>query len=308
MISIKETVYGNFGKCLAIANDSMEVLVTVDLGPRIIKCNLQGKKNLMFEDITREKSVDVSSVFGEGRTWQIYGGHRMWLSPEKMPETYYPDCNKVLYTISATGATFQPPKQEVTDLQFSMSVSIDEIKPRLTVTHYVKNMGSEPVTGAVWCLSAMDKNGTVVVPQPKENTELLANRVLAIWPYTDMTDPRIFFGRDYIALHQDPENENAVKFGINNTAGKIAYINHGQALVKTFATDHESGTYPDYGCSCEAYACGLFTEAESLSPLKTLGKGEMMEHTEVWTLTPDVESPALNNESLAEIGRIIFKN
>ena len=306
MISIKETIYGNFGKCLAISNDSMELLVTVDLGPRIIKCNLLGKKNLMFEDIAREKSVDVSSVFGEGQTWQIYGGHRMWLSPEKMPETYYPDCNKVLYTISATGATFQPPKQEVTGLQFSMSVSIDETAPKLTVTHYVKNTKSEPVTGAIWCLSVLDKNGTVIVPQPKETTGLLANRVLALWPYTDMTDPRLFWGRDYIALHQDPKNEAAAKFGINNTAGKIAYVNHGQALVKHFAVNHPNGTYPDYGCSCEAYACGLFTEAESLSELKTLKKGETMEHTEVWTIVPDAEITEVNNETLACLGEKLF--
>lgn len=306
MISIKETIYGNFGKCLAISNNSMEVFVTVDCGPRIIKCNLLGKPNLMFEDIERKKNEDVSSVFGEGKVWQIYGGHRMWLSPEKMPETYYPDCDKVLYTVSATGATFQPPKQAVTGLQFSMNVSIDETEPKLTVTHYVKNTKSEPITGAIWCLSVMDKNGTIVVPQPKENTGLLANRVLALWPYTDMTDSRIFWGSDYIALHQDPAIAKSIKFGINNTAGKIAYINHGQALIKSFDVDHINDTYPDYGCSCEAYACDLFTEAESLSALKTLKKGDVMEHAEVWTIKDEVTLDKLSNESLAAIGEKIF--
>ena len=37
MIKIKETTYGNFGKCLAISNDTMEIYVTIDIGPRIIK-------------------------------------------------------------------------------------------------------------------------------------------------------------------------------------------------------------------------------------------------------------------------------
>ena len=77
MISIKETTYKNFGKCLSISNDTMEVYVTIDIGPRIIKCNLNGKENLLFEDIERKKTSDVSSVFGEGKLWYIYGGHRM---------------------------------------------------------------------------------------------------------------------------------------------------------------------------------------------------------------------------------------
>jgi hypothetical protein len=37
MIQVKETTYGNFGKCLAISNDSMESYVTIDIRPRIIK-------------------------------------------------------------------------------------------------------------------------------------------------------------------------------------------------------------------------------------------------------------------------------
>ena len=60
MISIKEVAYKNYGKCLAISNELMEVLVTVDIGPRIIKCNLRDKENMMFEDIERNACEDVS--------------------------------------------------------------------------------------------------------------------------------------------------------------------------------------------------------------------------------------------------------
>ena len=305
MISIKETTYKNFGKCLSISNDTMEVYVTIDIGPRIIKCNLNGKENLLFEDIERKKTSDVSSVFGEGKLWYIYGGHRMWLSPEKFPETYYPDCEKVVYSVNQTGAVFDPPLQTVTGLQFSMSISMDETEPKFTVTHTVKNMKKDAVTGAVWCLSVMDKNGAVIVPQSDENTGLLANRVLALWPYTKMTDPRIFWGDRYIALRQDPHISQSIKFGINNTAGKIAYVNHGQALVKSYAVN-PNGIYPDFGCSCEAYACDLFTEAESLSEMKTLKKGEQLIHTETWTLTPDVEIGTFSNEALEALAEKIF--
>jgi hypothetical protein len=306
MISIKETTYGNYGKCLAISNDKMEIYVTIDLGPRIIKCNLKGKNNLMFEDIGREKTSDVSSVFGEGKLWNIYGGHRMWLSPEKFPETYYPDCDKVLYSVSGNGVTFTPPVQAVTGLQFSMNIVMDETEAKFTATHSVKNMNEEPIKGAMWCLSVMGQDGAVIVPQPTENTGLLANRILAVWPYTDMTDERIFWGKRYIALRQKPEIADSIKYGINNTAGKIAYINHGQALVKSYTPNHPNGEYPDFGVSCEVYACDLFTEAETLSELQTIKKGESIVHTEVWTLTDGIEIGEFTNESLEKLAEKIF--
>ena len=121
-----------------------------------------------------------------------------------------------------------------------------------------------------------------------------------------MTDPRVFWGKRYIALRQDPTVENAIKFGINNTAGKIAYVNHGQALVKSYAVNHPNGEYPDFGCSCEVYACDVFTEAESLSELKTFGKGESISHTEVWTLTDGAEIGAFSNEALDTLAKKIF--
>ena len=83
MVSIREEAsYKNYGKCLSISNGAIEVLVTVDVGPRIIRCACAGKENMMFEDIGRGTTHDVSQLYGEGKTWNIYGGHRLWMSPE----------------------------------------------------------------------------------------------------------------------------------------------------------------------------------------------------------------------------------
>ena len=152
----------------------------------------------------------------------------------------------------------------------------------------------------------MDKNGAVIVPQPQEDTGLLANRTLAIWPYTKMTDKRIFWGDKYIALRQDPSISAPIKYGINNTQHKAAYVNYGQALVKDFDVDHENSTYPDGGMSCEVYACGDFTECESISPLRTLKKGESIVHTERWEILDGIEIDSFSNESLEELANKIF--
>ncbi|MBO4429632.1 MAG: hypothetical protein J5832_06720 [Clostridia bacterium] len=304
MVSIKETSYKNFGKCLSISNEKLEILVTIDIGPRIIKCNLAGKENLMFNDIDRKVTQDVSSLYGEDKTWYIYGGHRIWLSPEKFPDTYYPDNEKVVYTTFNNGAIFTPIQQDKTGLQLQMMLEMDETEPKVTIEHKITNTLKQPIEGAVWCLSVMDAGGAVVVPQPTEDTGLLHNRTLALWPYTKMTDKRVFWGDSFIALRQDPTVENPIKFGINNTFHKAAYINHGQALVKDFDVDHPDGKYPDGGMSCEVYASALFTECESLSPLKTLKKGESITHTERWTVYDNIDIGEFSNDSLNKLSEI----
>lgn len=305
MISIKEAAYKNFGKCLAISNDFMEILVTVDVGPRIIKCNLLGHENMMFEDVERVFSHDVSDAFGTGKTWYIYGGHRIWMSPESFPLSYYPDNEKVVYSTYATGADFSPAAQSVTGIKLSMNIEISDSAPEIKITHTLTNTLKTPVKGAIWCLSVMAPGGTAIIPQPTENTGLLANRTMVLWPYTRMSDSRVFWGDKYFSLSQDVLARDNIKIGINNTLGKAAYINNGQALVKS--SKYINGAeYPDFGCSTEVFANSLFEEVESLSPLYTIGRDESITHTETWTLFDGVENPEKTDESLNKIAEKIF--
>ncbi len=305
MISIKEIKYKNFGKCLNISNDYMEVVVTVDIGPRIIKCNLMGKENMMFEDVERNFHNDVSSMFGEGETWYTYGGHRIWLSPEGFPETYYPDNDKVLYSTFANGAEFIPPVQDVTGIQISVKLEIAEDKPEIKISHKIANTNSRYIKGSVWCLSVMAPGGTALVPQPTEDTGLLPNRTLVMWPYARFSDPRFTLADKYITVAQDKDATEAFKFGINNTCGKAAYINGGQALVKY--VEYQNGAeYPDGGCSTEVYTNNLFEELESLSPLYTLAPEESMTHIETWMLFDGIEIAEKTDAALAKIAEKIF--
>jgi len=295
-IEIRDENYKNFGKCKVISNGLFELYVTVEVGPRIIKMNLIGKENLMFEDIDREACVDVSEVFGEGKTWYIYGGHRLWVSPEDMPRTYYPD-NEVMGM--GTWSTddrihkisFNPSPQAVNNLQHSIEIEMCEDKAQAKVTHKVENVGDKAVTGAIWALSVMAGGGTVICPQPDEDTGLLGNRILALWPYTKFSDTRWKLHDKYIAVKQDKAISDKFKFGINNTKGWLAYQNHGQLFKKTYEPNHPAGIYPDFGVSTEIFTNNLFIEAETLGELTTLNKGGIMVHTEIWELS---EAPAVD--------------
>jgi hypothetical protein len=290
-IEIRDEIYKNFGKCKVISNGLFEIYVTVDVGPRIIKLNLAGKENLMFNDIERAAFEDVSQVFGADKKWYIYGGHRLWVSPEALPYTYYPDNEPVGVKIDGNKVIFTPEAQSVNNLQHSMEIEMCEDKACAEVTHKVENLGDKAVEGALWCLSVLTDGGTVICPQPDNDTGLLGNRVLALWAYTKFSDPRWNLFDRYIVVKQDKNISEKFKFGINNNKGWIAYQNHGQLFKKSYEPNHPDGVYPDFGVSTEVFTNHLFIEAETLGELKMLKKGDIMAHTETWELkeAPDVD-------------------
>ena len=98
MIEKKEIQYENYGRCLEIKNNKVRLVVTLDFGPRIIRYSFIDGENILFEDrerVFKELNPQMEEVYGKGKPWIIYGGHRLWKSPENMPETYYPDNNPV---------------------------------------------------------------------------------------------------------------------------------------------------------------------------------------------------------------------
>ena len=276
----------NFGKCVCIENDSMELYVTVDIGPRIIKLNLKGKENMMYCDEERSILRDAASVedmFGKKSVWYIYGGHRFWLSPEKFPETYYPDNEPVPYTVDGNKFTFYAPKQRFTGWQETMILEFHETDAKVSVKHVLVNMSDRTQTASIWGIKVTDKGGVAYVKQANEDTGILSNRNLILWPYNVMTDARFYMDDEYLGLKQDTNAKKAFKFGSNNTNGITLCINHETAFKIT--TEFVKGAeYPDYGCSSELYSCADFLEVETLSPLYTLKPGESCEHTEIWEL------------------------
>ena len=294
-IELRDENYKNFGNCKVISNGLFEIYVTTDVGPRIIKLNLAGKQNLMFTDVERAACEDVSSVFGADKKWYIYGGHRLWISPEDLPHTYYPDNDPVDVKTDGNKVIFTPKPQAVNNLQHSIEIEMCEDKACAKVTHKAKNLSDKAVQGALWCLSVMTDGGTVICPQPDNDTGLLGNRILALWPYTKFSDTRWKLFDRYIVVKQDKNISEKFKFGINNIKGWIAYHNHGQLFKKTYEPNHHTdgytGNYPDFGVSTEVFTNNLFIEAETIGELKTLNKGDIMAHTETWELkaAPDIE-------------------
>lgn len=268
------------GRTLELSNGKIVVGVTLDVGPRIIKLQKPGGENLMFEDVADNVNKDVSAVYGEGKKWHIYGGHRIWLSPESL-ETYYPDNAPVVSELKPNGAIFTPPAwtergvQPVLDLEFTPDGAL-EVRMR------VKNISDVKQKLCVWGLTVMKCGGTLTLPLSTEDTGFLANRNLVLWHYTDIRDPRLTIANDRIILTGSTDAESPLKIGTYLNEIR-AFYRYGDTLF-TKECISKPGEYPDFTCNFETYTSELIHECETLSAAEEVAPGEEIIHTEKWRL------------------------
>ena len=306
-IKITEESYKNFGKCVVMDNGICTVKITVDVGPRVIYYALNGMENMMKEDVDRKTvrdSEDVHKFFDTDENWYIYGGHRLWTSPEAWPDSYTPDNSPVKYEICGNTITLTPELRTKVGEGHIMTVTLSENSADVTIGHKVTNIAEKELTLAPWCLTVMDKGGVEVAPQCRKKTGLLSNRRIVLWEYTESKDERYYQSDSYITLKQT-DKAKSFKIGFNNEDGWGAYLNKGQLFIKRFDFD-ENAQYPDYGCNYETFTDPEIMEIESLGVLKTIKPGEFIEHEERWSLKPCADSFDPTNEG--EIDAFVKKN
>lgn len=284
--------YRDFGACLHVTNGIIEAFATIDQGPRIIHFGLTGGKNLFWTDDDGQSvfvKPGLDKLFGRGDKYYILGGHRLWASPEDPTRTYYPDTAPVAYTITPSGCVLNAAPQHELGLQMSIELKMSADSPEISVRHRIQYGGSEPLTLAPWAITQMAPGGIMAFPQSKLDLELLPDRVFVIWPYTDMSDKRLTWADDYIALRHDAAMSRPLKIGTHNRHGSAIYSNDGVVFKKIWNVI-PNAVYPDYGCSFESYTNRLFLEFETLAPLVTLEPNQSATHEEIWSCCEDSET------------------
>jgi len=74
-VALNQKPYKNHGNCMELSNGIVDVMVTLDTGPRIIRYGFSGQPNEFCDDAPM--TLEVS-----GKEWRLMGGHRLWHSPE----------------------------------------------------------------------------------------------------------------------------------------------------------------------------------------------------------------------------------
>jgi hypothetical protein len=266
--------------CRRLTDGKVELVVTTDTGPRIMRFGFPGGKNMLGE-WPDKKAV---TKLGEFRLW---GGHRLWAAPELEDLTYGPDNGPVGVKSESKDRVHLVQPVDLAGLEKEIAITLSD--SGAVLTHRITNRRKAPVELAPWALTIMRGLGTAIIPAEPyfgHDERFLPARQVVLWHYTDMADQRITWGRKYVLFRSVESAKEPTKIGFGNRRGWAAYAVDGTLFVKKFPWV-EGGNYPDFGCNCEFYTEGSFLEVESLGPLRTLNPGETVEHVEEWKLFAD---------------------
>lgn len=298
--------YRGWKNNLRLANDHAELVVTLDVGPRVIAYRPPGGPNVL-------KNYDaMMGGTGEGE-WQIRGGHRFWLAPEDLTRTYFPDNRPVKWEpLGDLAVRFTPPPETEYGVQKVMDLQLDQRSSRVDVRLKVTNVGSTATDLAPWGPTVMAPGGVEIIPLPakyphpghpsnaKSSADYAPNQELILWPFFDFADTRWTFGKKYIFLRQDV-NKGPTKIGLAHRMGWVAYLNSGVLFVKRF--DYREGAvYPDLGTRYQTFSNEDMLEMETVGELVSLAPGKSAELIESWELHPNV--PPVRTE--ADVDRVIL--
>jgi hypothetical protein len=281
--------------CRSLSNGIVNLLVTHSVGPRILSFKFSDGENIFAE--LPHLVIDCPGTDG----FHFYGGHRLWHAPEEPRRTYLPDDDLVEIVAVENGLRATQAIESQTSLQKTIEIRLSGNSTQATVIHHIANHGLWPVTCAVWAITQLKTGGVAILPQARHDTGVLPNRSLTLWPYTDMSNPRVLWGQETILVQA--EMEQPFKVGFPNPRGWLAYWWKGLLFVKRASFQAQS-EYFDFGSSSECYCNDQFVELETLSPITTIQPEEVASHQETWELYRDVARPENENDARALVERL----
>jgi hypothetical protein len=285
---IQEIPYAGWKRNLLIQGENTELVITLDVGPRIIRYAFHQGKNVF---------VELSEQMGGSSEpdWKIRGGHRFWTAPEG-DHSYELDNEPVTWkAVGDSAVEIMEPASKAFGFQKTMRVELLE-NELVRITHLLTNRGSQPLDISPWALSVMAPGGVALIPQPPldlhpsefpegrdtKPEEFLPNREMILWPFTDLTDGRYAFSEYFLRVTYLPERP-ATKLGLKLPTGWVAYQNSDTIFAKHFAYD-PALPYPDRGSNFEIFTNITILELESLAPTVALQPNATVEHVEHWVL------------------------
>jgi len=300
---IQEIPYAGWTRNLRLQGPTTELVLTLDIGPRVIRYAFTGGKNVFVNMAGQMGGVGESE-------WLIRGGHRFWTAPEA-DHSYDPDNGPVTWQpLAETGVELIQPVSKRFGFQKTMRVELlaEEI---VKVTHVLTNAGDATLDVSPWTLSAMQPGGVALFPQPRldlhpsefpegratKPEDFLPNRELVLWPFTDLADGRFAFSENFLRVTYLPEMR-ATKLGLKLPTGWAAYQNGDTVFAKHFAYDVMK-PYPDRGVNFEIFTDHHIVEMETLAPSFPLAPGAQATHVEHWVLRHTTADLLGDKEALA---------
>ena len=277
----------SFGKrklCYEIINKTQKMVVSADVGPRILFFGFKDGENVLFHDPEETLSI------GE---WKFYGGHRFWVSPESK-NTYNPDsvpCKVHEGENSISFISFDP----ITELE--KTITIMEKGERFIVRHTLVNRAKTLYPGALWALTCIPpKKGVIFFPWATKG-DWKMNKIVYWQKWggassTNITSPQYMPEKDLFLVY--PTGEEG-KIGTTGYEGFVGVTTKNYTFIKKI-NFIEGAIYPDDNCAIQVYTSPNFCELETLSPMTTFIPNSEFIHDEEWILLPHSVDPKKGEE------------
>ena len=270
--------FAGWPNCYRYSNGRLALIITGDVGPRIISFGLIDGKNLFY---TAEKELGHTG----GDQFRLYGGHRFWHAPEHPVRTYYPDNQPVEIMDHGDFIRVTAPIETENGVQKEMDIAFLSGN-QVRVIHRLINQNRWAIEAAPWALSVMRPGGEgllVLPPRVPHPQILLPTSKLILWSYTHLNDNRYTLGERVIRIRQDRTASAPQKVGIHTPVGVAAYHWQDLLFVSRMVPD-PTAVYPDMNSHLEIYTDADILEVETLGPLTTIAPETAVVHTEIWEL------------------------
>ena len=283
-VGINKVDYKGWPNCLELSNGIAELIITTDVGPRIISYRLCNGKNVFFEE--SENSGSIS-----GNEYKVYGGHRLWHSPQIGERPNEPDNDSVDYEIKNNTVILKQRTEAISRIQKIIEITLSPDSSEVSVMHRLINKGVWSIEVSAWALSMLAQGGIEIIPWGNRQLPYyLPGMAIVYWPFTKPDDCRMKIVGQYITVKQTPEMSEWFHIGLPNSEGWAVYINEGTMFVKTFKED-PTKEYTDIISSYRTFTNECFLELETASPLKKISPDESVENEEKWYLEENIDVP-----------------
>lgn len=280
---IEKIAYLDQPNCYRLCRAGCELVVTTDIGPRILRYAFEGGENILGE----YPALVTPTPWGD---WKPWGGHRLWVAPEEMPLSYAPDNGPVQFEkIGEEEVRLTQPEDRA---GFEKQMTVALTATGVVIHHRIINRRNSSARIAPWAITIMRPAGMSLIPQEpfrSHNDCLLPARSLVLWYFTDLTDPRLLLGRKFLRLRAERALLSPQKIGAANQQGWSAFYDSINSTLFVKRVEYLSDvTYPDFGANTESYVAGDYLELETLGALADLEPGAAATHIEQWQLFRDV--------------------
>lgn len=224
---------------MRLTNGIVWVEIPETHGPRIAGYGFSGESSVFGDGVGAECGMPA------GR-WRALGSYRMWLAPERFPETYRIDDLPPALVRHGDDAVSVTHADETQDIATSVTIRLSRSATEVEVAHVAVNRGPRARRLTPWGLSVVRPGGSFLLPRPSRRSHPEApapSDSLALWAYAALDDPRVRWTAEAIFIRADITSTPPWKVGASSEHGWCAYVTGDTAFVKRDASQPE-GTYP----------------------------------------------------------------